>query len=89
MTRQPKSLHVGALMNIMVLRWLQKCGGQTDPPGWAAAATKSGAIRPFRSDERPLLDKRRSIDAQHFWHAAGVSIKIPVRMATLTATRSC
>ncbi len=49
-----KSLHVGHLMNIMVLRWLQKCGGK--PITLMGGGTTKVGDPSFRSDERPLLD---------------------------------
>ena len=48
-----KSLHVGHLMNIMVLRWLQKCGGK--PITLMGGGTTKVGDPSFRSDERPLL----------------------------------
>lgn len=55
-----KSLHVGHLMNIMVLRWLQKCGGK--PITLMGGGTTKVGDPSFRSDERPLLDNA-AIDA--------------------------
>ena len=55
-----KSLHVGHLMNIMVLRWLQKCGGK--PITLMGGGTTKVGDTSFRSDERPLLDNA-AIDA--------------------------
>ncbi len=55
-----KSLHVGHLMNIMVLRWLQKCGGK--PITLMGGGTTKVGDPSFRSDERPLLDAA-AIDA--------------------------
>ena len=55
-----KSLHVGHLMNIMVLRWLQKCGGK--PITLMGGGTTKVGDPSFRSDERPLLDEA-AIDA--------------------------
>ncbi len=49
-----KSLHVGHLMNIMILRWLQKCGHQ--PITLMGGGTTKVGDPSFRSDERPLLD---------------------------------
>ncbi len=49
-----QSLHVGHLMNIMVLRWLQKCGGK--PITLMGGGTTKVGDPSFRSDERPLLD---------------------------------
>ncbi|WP_281991964.1 tyrosine--tRNA ligase [Sulfitobacter geojensis] len=48
-----KSLHVGHLMNIMVLRWLQKCGHK--PITLMGGGTTKVGDPSFRSDERPLL----------------------------------
>ncbi|SHG66732.1 tyrosyl-tRNA synthetase [Cognatiyoonia sediminum] len=55
-----KSLHVGHLMNIMVLRWFQKCGGK--PITLMGGGTTKVGDPSFRSDERPLLDEA-AIDA--------------------------
>lgn len=55
-----QSLHVGHLMNIMVLRWLQKCGGK--PITLMGGGTTKVGDPSFRSDERPLLDEA-AIDA--------------------------
>lgn len=49
-----KSLHVGHLLNIMVLRWLQKCGHK--PITLMGGGTTKVGDPSFRSDERPLLD---------------------------------
>lgn len=55
-----KSLHVGHLMNIMVLRWLQKCGHK--PITLMGGGTTKVGDPSFRSEERPLLDEA-GIDA--------------------------
>ncbi len=55
-----KSLHVGHLMNIMVLRWLQKTGHR--PITLMGGGTTKVGDPSFRSDERPLLDAA-AIDA--------------------------
>ncbi|MGV6889114.1 tyrosine--tRNA ligase [Rhodophyticola sp. SM2404] len=55
-----KSLHVGHLMNIMVLRWLQKTGHQ--PITLMGGGTTKVGDPSFRSDERPLLGPEQ-IDA--------------------------
>jgi len=47
------SLHVGHLMNIMVLRWLQKCGHK--PITLMGGGTTKVGDPSFRADERPLL----------------------------------
>ena len=47
------SLHVGHLMNIMVLRWLQKTGHK--PITLMGGGTTKVGDPSFRSDERPLL----------------------------------
>ena len=47
------SLHVGHLMNIMVLRWLQKTGGK--PITLMGGGTTKVGDPSFRSEERPLL----------------------------------
>ncbi|MDX8348763.1 tyrosine--tRNA ligase [Cognatiyoonia sp. IB215446] len=49
-----KSLHVGHLMNIMVLRWLQKTGHK--PITLMGGGTTKVGDPSFRSEERPLLD---------------------------------
>ena len=48
-----KSLHVGHLMNVMMLRWLQKTGGQ--PLVLMGGGTTKVGDPSFRADERPLL----------------------------------
>ncbi|PVA06028.1 tyrosine--tRNA ligase [Thalassorhabdomicrobium marinisediminis] len=48
-----QSLHVGHLMNIMVLRWLQKTGHK--PITLLGGGTTKVGDPSFRSDERPLL----------------------------------
>ncbi|UWQ16245.1 tyrosine--tRNA ligase [Jannaschia sp. M317] len=55
-----KSLHVGHLMNIMVLRWFQKTGGK--PITLMGGGTTKVGDPSFRSDERPLLNAA-AIDA--------------------------
>ncbi|WP_281856584.1 tyrosine--tRNA ligase [Litoreibacter halocynthiae] len=55
-----KSLHVGHLMNIMVLRWFQKTGGK--PITLMGGGTTKVGDPSFRADERPLLDDA-AIDA--------------------------
>ncbi|QFU08237.1 Tyrosine--tRNA ligase [Rhodobacteraceae bacterium THAF1] len=47
------SLHVGSLIQIMMLRWLQKTGGQ--PITLMGGGTTKVGDPSFRSDERPLL----------------------------------
>lgn len=54
------SLHVGHLMNIMVLRWLQKCGHK--PITLMGGGTTKVGDPSFRSEERPLLSPE-AIDA--------------------------
>jgi tyrosyl-tRNA synthetase len=49
-----KSLHVGHLMNIMVLRWFQKTGHK--PITLMGGGTTKVGDPSFRSEERPLLD---------------------------------
>ncbi|MBR2656003.1 MAG: tyrosine--tRNA ligase [Loktanella sp.] len=48
-----KSLHVGHLLNIMMLRWLQKTGHQ--PITLMGGGTTKVGDPSFRADERPLL----------------------------------
>ena len=48
-----KSLHVGSLIQIMMLRWLQKCGGK--PIVLMGGGTTKIGDPSFRNDERPLL----------------------------------
>jgi tyrosyl-tRNA synthetase len=55
-----KSLHVGHLLNIMMLRWLQKTGHK--PITLMGGGTTKVGDPSFRSDERPLLDAA-AIDA--------------------------
>ncbi|MFN3578243.1 MAG: tyrosine--tRNA ligase, partial [Tabrizicola sp.] len=54
------SLHVGHLMNIMVLRWLQKTGHK--PITLMGGGTTKVGDPSFRSEERPLLTPE-AIDA--------------------------
>ena len=55
-----QSLHVGHLLNIMLLRWLQKAGGK--PITLMGGGTTKVGDPSFRSDERPLLGPEQ-IDA--------------------------
>jgi tyrosyl-tRNA synthetase len=55
-----KSLHVGHLLNIMMLRWLQKTGHQ--PITLMGGGTTKVGDPSFRADERPLLTANQ-IDA--------------------------
>ncbi|WP_065330027.1 tyrosine--tRNA ligase [Tritonibacter mobilis] len=55
-----KSLHVGHLLNIMMLRWLQKSGHR--PITLMGGGTTKVGDPSFRSDERPLLGPEQ-IDA--------------------------
>jgi tyrosyl-tRNA synthetase len=48
-----KSLHVGSLIQIMMLRWLQKCGGK--PIVLMGGGTTKVGDPSFRAEERPLL----------------------------------
>lgn len=49
-----QSLHVGHLLNIMMLRWFQKTGGK--PITLMGGGTTKIGDPSFRSEERPLLD---------------------------------
>jgi tyrosyl-tRNA synthetase len=49
-----KSLHVGSLIQIMMLRWLQKTGNK--PITLMGGGTTKVGDPSFRADERPLLD---------------------------------
>ncbi len=49
-----QSLHVGHLLNIMLLRWLQKCGHK--PITLMGGGTTKVGDPSFRAEERPLLD---------------------------------
>ncbi len=60
-----KSLHVGSLIQIMMLRWLQKCGGK--PIVLMGGGTTKIGDPSFRADERPLLT-----DAQIGDNIAGI-----------------
>ena len=60
-----KSLHVGSLIQIMMLRWLQKCGGK--PIVLMGGGTTKIGDPSFRADERPLLT-----DAQISENIAGI-----------------
>jgi tyrosyl-tRNA synthetase len=55
-----KSLHVGSLIQIMMLRWLQKTGNK--PITLMGGGTTKVGDPSFRADERPLLDAA-AIDA--------------------------
>src|SRR6056297_1169823 len=54
------SLHVGHLLNIMLLRWLQKTGHK--PITLMGGGTTKVGDPSFRAEERPLLDAQ-AIDA--------------------------
>ncbi len=54
------SLHVGSLIQIMMLRWLQKCGGK--PIVLMGGGTTKVGDPSFRAEERPLLTNAQ-IDA--------------------------
>jgi len=55
-----RSLHVGHLLNIMLLRWFQKLGGK--PITLMGGGTTKVGDPSFRADERPLLSAEQ-IDA--------------------------
>jgi tyrosyl-tRNA synthetase len=55
-----RSLHVGHLLNIMLLRWLQRTGGK--PVTLMGGGTTKVGDPSFRSEERPLLSPAQ-IDA--------------------------
>ncbi|NJM82720.1 MAG: tyrosine--tRNA ligase [Tabrizicola sp.] len=59
------SLHVGSLIQIMMLRWLQKCGGK--PIVLMGGGTTKIGDPSFRAEERPLLT-----DAQIDANIAGI-----------------
>ncbi|RYH03467.1 tyrosine--tRNA ligase [Salipiger sp. IMCC34102] len=72
------SLHVGHLMNIMVLRWLQKTGHK--PITLMGGGTTKVGDPSFRSDERPLLgpdqiqdniDRMQRVFAQYLSYGDG------------------
>ena len=54
------SLHVGSLIQIMMLRWLQKTGGR--PITLIGGGTTKVGDPSFRSDERPLLTPKKIDD---------------------------
>jgi tyrosyl-tRNA synthetase len=60
-----KSLHVGSLIQIMMLRWLQVCGGK--PIVLMGGGTTKIGDPSFRAEERPLLT-----DAQIDGNIAGI-----------------
>ena len=75
-----KSLHVGHLLNIMMLRWLQKTGHK--PLTLMGGGTTKVGDPSFRSDERPLLDDTqiaanidgmKSVFAQYLTYGEGPS----------------
>jgi tyrosyl-tRNA synthetase len=55
-----KSLHVGSLIQIMMLRWLQKTGGK--PVTLMGGGTTKVGDPSFRADERPLLSAEQIDD---------------------------
>ena len=55
-----KSLHVGSLIQIMMLRWLQKTGGK--PITLMGGGTTKVGDPSFRADERPLLSAEQIDD---------------------------
>lgn len=55
-----KSLHVGHLVNIMMLRWFQKCGHK--PITLMGGGTTKIGDPSFRSKERPLLEEKQIDD---------------------------
>jgi len=55
-----KSLHVGSLIQIMMLRWLQKTGGK--PITLMGGGTTKVGDPSFRADERPLLTPQQIDD---------------------------
>ncbi|UWR27835.1 tyrosine--tRNA ligase [Sulfitobacter sp. S223] len=55
-----KSLHVGHLLNIMMLRWLQKSGNK--PITLMGGGTTKVGDPSFRADERPLLSPEQIDD---------------------------
>ena len=67
-----QSLHVGHLLNIMMLRWLQKTGGK--PITLMGGGTTKVGDPSFRADERPLLDARAD-RRQHRRRSAAVFAK--------------
>lgn len=52
------SLHVGSLIQIMSLRWFQKCGHR--PVTLMGGGTTKVGDPSFRSDERPLMGPEQS-----------------------------
>ncbi len=83
-----KSLHVGHLLNIMMLRWLQKCGHQ--PITLMGGGTTKVGDPSFRSDERPLLtpevideniDGMQQVFAQYLSYGDGATDAIMVNNA--------
>ncbi|MEQ8292117.1 MAG: tyrosine--tRNA ligase [Roseovarius sp.] len=75
-----RSLHVGHLLNIMMLRWLQKTGHK--PLTLMGGGTTKVGDPSFRSDERPLLDDTqiaanidgmKSVFAQYLSYGEGAS----------------
>ena len=55
-----KSLHIGSLIQIMMLRWLQKTGGQ--PITLMGGGTTKVGDPSFRAEERPLMGERQIED---------------------------
>jgi tyrosyl-tRNA synthetase len=69
-----KSLHVGSLIQIMMLRWLQKTGHK--PIVLMGGGTTKVGDPSFRADERPLLTAAMQIDANIAGHPTGFSPSI-------------
>ena len=64
-----KSLHVGSLIQIMMLRWFQKTGHQ--PITLMGGGTTKVGDPSFRADERPLLGRGRD-QRQYRGHQKGL-----------------
>ncbi|MEX1235502.1 MAG: tyrosine--tRNA ligase [Roseovarius sp.] len=83
-----KSLHIGHLLNIMMLRWLQKTGHQ--PITLMGGGTTKVGDPSFRADERPLLtdavineniDGMQQVFAQYLTYGDGATDAIMVNNA--------
>ncbi len=83
-----KSLHIGHLLNIMMLRWLQKTGHK--PITLMGGGTTKVGDPSFRSDERPLLtpevideniDGMQQVFAQYLTYGDGATDAMMVNNA--------
>ena len=81
------SLHVGSLIQIMMLRWLQKTGHR--PMVLMGGGTSKVGDPSFRDDERPLLTPRRRSRANIAGIAPGLRASTSASATGAIATRAC